>query len=109
MPEPSMLELAMPLLERPVTDVEAALGAGMINHLADLSDQGLTDSTAEVAIGCMLAMYAEHRRELRDPHALDRILDTARKLFAAGRFRLVTGDAYAKAVADEFGAGRLKL
>lgn len=104
-----MLDLPAPVLLRPVTDQEAGLGSGLIAHLAALGDEGLTDSTAEIAIACMLAMYAEHRRELRDTAALQRIHDAARTLFEQGRFRLLTGDDYARHVSDEYGAGRLKL
>ena len=103
-----MLEQTMPTLLRPVTDQEARLAAGMIEHLARLGDAGLTDSTAEITIACMLAMYAEHRRELLDTQALQRVFDSALTLYRDGRFRLLTGDDYARHVADEYAAGRLK-
>jgi len=99
----------MPVLARPVTDAEATLGGGLIAHLNALGGDGLTDQTGEIAIACMLAMYAEHRRELKDLRALDRITDNARQLVEQGRFRLLTGDAYAKHVADDVGAGRRTL
>lgn len=102
------LSAHVPALLRPVTDREARLGAGMIAHLADLGDAGMDDATGEVAMAVMLALYAEHRREMRDDRSLDRLFDSARRLYASGQFRMLTGDAYAKHVADEMGAGRLK-
>jgi hypothetical protein len=99
----------MPVLMRPVSDTEARLGAGMIEHLARLGGAGLTDATAEIAIACMLAMYAEHRREMGDAQALQRMLDSALSLYRDGRFRLLTGDDHARFVADEYAAGRLKV
>lgn len=103
-----MLENHMPYLIRPVTDTEAALGAGIIAELSRLGGEGLTDATAEVGIMCALAMYAEHRRELDDPQALQRIADGARRLYDSRRFALRVGEDFARMVQGEIDAGRLK-
>lgn len=105
-----MLEGVMPYLLRPPTDQEQRLGIGLIEHLQLLGGQGLTDSTAEVAIAVMLALYANHRREMSpsDTQALDRILDAARKIHGQHRdLVLRTGDDFKRAVVSLHEAGKL--
>jgi hypothetical protein len=103
-----MLETIMPYLARPVTDAEARLGAGLIDHLTQLGGEGLVDSTAEIGIAVMLAMYATHRRECGDLAALDRIVGNAREILRQGRFELRVGEDFAQMVAGEIAAGRVK-
>ena len=103
-----MLESVMPYLARPVTDAEARLGAGLIDHLTALAGEGLTDQQGEVAMACMLAMYATHRRECGDSAALDRILGNAREIDRQGRFALRVGEDFQRMVAGEIAAGRVK-
>jgi len=104
---PEMLEAVMPYLLRQPTDKEARLGAGIIDDISRLGGEGLTDGEAEVGIMCALAMYAEHRKECGDPHALERIRDGALRLFHSGRFRLKVGEDFARMVQAEVESGRL--
>lgn len=102
-----MLEPVMPYLMRAVTDKEAQLGAGIISDISRLGGDGLTDGEAEVGIMCAIAMYAEHRREMGDTGALDRIRDGAAKLYQSRRFRMRVGEDFTRMVQGEAEAGRL--
>lgn len=104
---PEMLETVMPYLLRQPTDKEASLGAGIINDISRLGGEGLTDGEAEVGIMCALAMYAEHRKEMGDSTALERIRDGAARLFQSGRFRMKVGEDFARMVQTEVESGRL--
>ena len=103
-----MLESVMPYLARPVTDAEARLGAGLIDHLTALAGEGLTDQQGEVAMACMLAMYALHRRHLGDVDALSQLYAVAREVDRQGRFALRVGEDFQRMVAGEIAAGRVK-
>lgn len=104
-----MLETAMPYLMRPLTDQEARLGLGMIDHLQRLGGEGLTDQQAEVAMMCMLAIYAQHRMALGDMQAPRRIYEGAAEIVRSGRFAMRRGDDFARMVKGEIESGRLTL
>lgn len=103
-----MIADALPYLLREPSDLEAQLGTGLINLLASLGGEGMTDATGEIALMCALAIYAEHRREMRDPDAIARITDGARRLFGSRRFAMRVGDDFTRMVQGEHEAGRLK-
>lgn len=100
----------MPYLMRAPTDVEQRLGAGMVAHLQTLGGEGLTDSTAEIAIAVMLALYVQHRAALSpaDKEALTRIVDATRKIAGMQQsLQLRTGDDFKRSVISERERGKL--
>lgn len=58
----------------------------MIDHLQGLGGEGLTDSQAEIAMSCMLCIYAQHRATLQDRIAIKRMVTNE---LESGRLSLV--------------------